>query len=154
MANRENTSVVCSIFFFFNFYPCVVMHWCSIAAVNKNNEVRSPSSEQSHKVQNGQKPNSITESIVEKAADNRAKEAKEVLKNVMVDMPCVSTIGNGPHGKRIEGFLYTYRKGEEVRIVCVCHGSFLSPAEFVKHAGGAEVEHPLKHIVVNPSPFL
>lgn len=78
---------------------------------------------------------------------------KEVARNVLEDMPCVSTTGLGPNGKRIEGFLYRYRKGEEVRIVCVCHGSFLSPAEFVKHAGGGDVAHPLKHIVVNPASF-
>ncbi|MCD7459963.1 hypothetical protein HAX54_042407 [Datura stramonium] len=32
----------------------------------------------------------------------------------------------------------------------------LPPAEFVKHAGGADVAHPLKHIVINPnaSPLL
>ncbi|XWS30160.1 hypothetical protein CRYUN_Cryun24cG0094000 [Craigia yunnanensis] len=79
------------------------------------------------------------------------KRGKEVVRNILDDMPCVSTTGDGPNGKRIEGFLYRYRKGEEVRIVCVCHGSFLSPAEFVKHAGGGDVAHPLKHIVVNPS---
>ena len=79
------------------------------------------------------------------------KRVKEVVRNILEDMPCVSTTGDGPNGKRIEGLLYRYRKGEEVRIVCVCHGSFLSPAEFVKHAGGGDVAHPLKHIVVNPS---
>ena len=83
-----------------------------------------------------------------------SKGAKEIMRNVLEDMPCVSTTGVGPNGKRIEGFLYRYRKGEEVRIVCVCHGSFLSPAEFVKHAGGGDVDHPLKHIVVNPTSFL
>ncbi|BBH00232.1 ABI five binding protein 2 [Prunus dulcis] len=82
------------------------------------------------------------------------KGANEIVRNVLENMPCVSTKGDGPNGKRIEGFLYRYKKGEEVRIVCVCHGSFLSPAEFVKHAGGGDVAHPLKHIVVNPSPFL
>ena len=79
------------------------------------------------------------------------KRVKEVVRNILEGMPCVSTTGDGPNGKRIEGFLYRYRKGEEVRIVCVCHGNFLSPAEFVKHAGGDDVAHPLKHIVVNPS---
>lgn len=76
--------------------------------------------------------------------------------NFMEDMPCVFTRGDGPNGRRIEGILYKYGKGEEVRIMCVCHGSFLSPAEFVKHAGGGDVAHPLRHIVVNPSsaPFL
>ncbi|XP_022774591.1 ninja-family protein AFP3-like isoform X2 [Durio zibethinus] len=79
------------------------------------------------------------------------KRVKEVVRNIFDDMPYVSTTGDGPNGKRIEGFLYRYRKGEEVRIVCVCHGSFLSPAEFVKHAGGGDVAHPLKHIVVSSS---
>lgn len=76
---------------------------------------------------------------------------KNVMKNMFEDMPCVSTRGKGPNGKRVQGFLYRYRKGEEVRILCVCHGSFLTPAEFVKHAGGGDVDHPLKHIVVSPS---
>ncbi|XP_028796639.1 ninja-family protein AFP3 [Neltuma alba] len=79
------------------------------------------------------------------------KGTKDMMKNMFEDMPCVSTKGKGPNGKRVQGFLYRYRKGEEVRILCVCHGSFLTPAEFVKHAGGGDVDHPLKHIVVSPS---
>ncbi|XP_057459829.1 ninja-family protein AFP3-like [Actinidia eriantha] len=62
-------------------------------------------------------------------------------------MPSVTTIGDGPNGKRIEGLLYRYRKGQ-VSIVCICHGNFLSPAEFVKHAGGTDVANPMKHINV------
>lgn len=76
----------------------------------------------------------------------------ELSKSMMKEMPLVSTKGDGLNGQRIEGFLYKYGRGEEVRIVCVCHGSFLTPAEFVKHAGGGDVAHPLRHIVVNPSP--
>ncbi|XP_047323504.1 ninja-family protein AFP3-like isoform X2 [Impatiens glandulifera] len=64
------------------------------------------------------------------------------------EMPCVFTEGDGPNGRRVEGILYKYGRGEEVRIMCVCHGHFLSPSEFVKHAGGSDVAHPLKHIVV------
>ncbi|KAF7054935.1 hypothetical protein CFC21_062523 [Triticum aestivum] len=64
-------------------------------------------------------------------------------------MPVVYTSGL-PNGERIDGFLYQYSRAEEVRIVCVCHGSFLTPAEFVAHAGGSEVTHPMRHIVVNP----
>lgn len=81
---------------------------------------------------------------------------REIGTSSMEDMPCVFTKGDGPNGRRIEGILYKYGKGEEVRIMCVCHGKFLSPAEFVKHAGGGDVAHPLRHIVVNPSaaPFL
>ncbi|KAL5077967.1 hypothetical protein RYX36_016951 [Vicia faba] len=64
-------------------------------------------------------------------------------------MPTVTTTGDGPNGKRIEGFLYKYRSGE-VCIVCVCHGNFLTPEEFVIHAGGKEVANPMKHITVHP----
>ncbi|KAF4385049.1 ninja-family protein AFP3 [Cannabis sativa] len=67
--------------------------------------------------------------------------------DVMNNMPSVTTTGDGPNGRRIEGFLYKYTKGQ-VSIVCVCHGSFLSPAEFVRHAGGKEVTNPMKHIHV------
>ncbi|KAM0055422.1 putative ethylene-responsive binding factor-associated repression, Ninja family [Helianthus debilis subsp. tardiflorus] len=81
---------------------------------------------------------------------NKNPSKDETLKMMFADMPCVSTKGDGVNGKKIEGFLYRYRKGEEVRIVCVCHGSFLTPAEFVKHGGGGDVEHPLRHIVVMP----
>lgn len=77
-----------------------------------------------------------------------------MMKTVLENMPCVSAKGDGPNGKKVEGFLYRYRKGEEVRIMCVCHGSFFTPAEFVKHAGGGDVAHPLKHIVVNTSSTL
>ncbi|KAF7113740.1 hypothetical protein RHSIM_RhsimUnG0108100 [Rhododendron simsii] len=67
-------------------------------------------------------------------------------------MPCVSTTGNGPNGKTITGFLYRYTK-TEVSIVCVCHGSSFSPAEFVEYAGGKHITHPLSHITVIPSAF-
>ncbi|KAI7728956.1 hypothetical protein M8C21_020052 [Ambrosia artemisiifolia] len=77
-------------------------------------------------------------------------KGKEIQSNTL-DMPCVFTQGDGPSGRRIDGILYKYGKGEEVKIMCVCHGSFLTPAEFVRHAGGTDVVHPLKHIVVNPN---
>ncbi|XP_031404560.1 ninja-family protein AFP3-like isoform X2 [Punica granatum] len=83
-----------------------------------------------------------------------AKGGAGMGKNVLEEMPYVFTKGSGPDGKRVEGFLYRYRKGDEVRIVCVCHGSFLSPAEFVRHAGGGDVTHPMRHIVVLPSSLL
>ncbi|KAG4139616.1 hypothetical protein ERO13_D07G205200v2 [Gossypium hirsutum] len=68
------------------------------------------------------------------------------------NMPCVSTTGNGPNGKTINGFLYRYTKSE-VSIICVCHGSSFTPAEFVQHAGGTDVSHPLRHITMIPSAF-
>ncbi|KAK4751320.1 hypothetical protein SAY87_004802 [Trapa incisa] len=78
----------------------------------------------------------------------------KVGKNVPEEMPFVFTKGSGPDGKRVEGFLYRYHKGEEVRIVCVCHGSFLSPAEFVRHAGGGDVANPMRQILVMPSSLM
>ncbi|KAJ3673096.1 hypothetical protein LUZ60_006470 [Juncus effusus] len=83
---------------------------------------------------------------------NQAQNSNTISRtNSMVDeMPCVST--KGENGRIIEGFLYNFKKGGgEVRIVCVCHGSFLTPAEFVKHAGGGDVTNPLRHITVNAS---
>ncbi|MED6211347.1 hypothetical protein PIB30_072852 [Stylosanthes scabra] len=67
-------------------------------------------------------------------------------------MPNVTTVGEGPNGQRVEGFLYKYMNSQ-VCIVCVCHGNFLTPAEFVMHAGGIEVEDPMKKITVYFGPF-
>lgn len=91
------------------------------------------------------------EEAVTRMTARSLKVSKDVESSIMEEMPCVSTKGAGPNGTRIEGFLYRYKKGEEVRIVCVCHGRFLTPAEFIKHAGGGDVDYPLRHIVVNPS---
>ncbi|XP_069150465.1 ninja-family protein AFP3-like [Solanum lycopersicum] len=76
---------------------------------------------------------------------------KEGLRNFLLKMPGVSTKGDGPNGKKTEGFLYAYKRGGEVKIVCICHGYFLTPAEFVKHAGGGDVENPLRLITVDPN---
>ncbi|KAH0696624.1 hypothetical protein KY285_013418 [Solanum tuberosum] len=76
---------------------------------------------------------------------------KEGLRNFLLKMPGVSTKGDGSNGKKTEGFLYAYKKGGEVKIVCICHGHFLNPAEFVKHAGGGDVENPLKLITIDPN---
>ncbi|KAG2318195.1 hypothetical protein Bca4012_040326 [Brassica carinata] len=67
-------------------------------------------------------------------------------------MPCVTSTGNGPAGKTVNGFLYRYSKSE-VTIICVCHGTSFTPAEFIIHAGGTYVSHPLRHITVVPSKF-
>ncbi|CAH8343751.1 unnamed protein product [Eruca vesicaria subsp. sativa] len=69
-----------------------------------------------------------------------------------VQMPCVTSTGNGPNGKTVNGFLYRYSKSE-ISIICVCHGTSFSPAEFIIHAGGTNVSHPLRHITVVPSTF-
>ncbi|KAL3725099.1 hypothetical protein ACJRO7_030158 [Eucalyptus globulus] len=67
----------------------------------------------------------------------------------LIRMPRVSTTGNGPNGKTVNGFLHKYSKAE-VSIVCTCHGFTFSPAEFVEHAGGTNVLHPLRHITMVP----
>ncbi|KAF3509774.1 hypothetical protein F2Q69_00001075 [Brassica cretica] len=67
-------------------------------------------------------------------------------------MPFVTSTGDGPDGKTVNGFLYRYSKSE-ISIICVCHGTSFSPAEFIIHAGGTHVSHPLRHITVVPSTF-
>ncbi|RVW35562.1 Ninja-family protein AFP3 [Vitis vinifera] len=67
-------------------------------------------------------------------------------------MPTVVTTGAGPNGKRIEGFLYKFGTGQ-ISLVCICHGMFFTPAEFVRHAGGDDVENPMKQIIVCPASF-
>ncbi|XP_057961944.1 ninja-family protein AFP3-like isoform X2 [Malania oleifera] len=129
-------------------------------------EARSPSSNQSMNERSNQEVVGSTGTKINENAcntsgthiQNPSKKSnsaenmrKEIGIDAMEDMPSVFTKGDGPNGRRVEGILYRYGKGEEVRIMCVCHGSFLSPAEFVKHAGGSDVAHPLRHIVVNPS---
>lgn len=75
--------------------------------------------------------------------------------NALLDMPFVSTRGQGPSHASIQGFLYKYNRHDNIKIVCVCHGLFLSPSEFLKHGGGSDAAaaEPLKHIVVLPFPF-
>lgn len=97
---------------------------------------------------------SPSSSLPKGAVGENAKPPKPVgligqQKLVFSQMPCVSTTGNGPEGKTITGFLYKYTKAE-VSIICVCHGASFSPAGFVEHAGGVNVEYPLKHIRVVP----
>ncbi|XP_047160373.1 ninja-family protein AFP3-like [Vigna umbellata] len=115
-------------------------------------DLKSPIAAQASVAENGSKNDAAvamrSESNKHSLPQNRTKD---IVRNLLEDMPCVSTKGDGPTGRRVEGFLYRYGKGEEVRIVCVCHGSFLTPSEFVKHAGGGDVANPLKHIVVSPS---
>ncbi|KAI3861817.1 hypothetical protein MKX03_027422 [Papaver bracteatum] len=142
------------------------IHGRPVPGMNSSSEMRSPMSSQSFKehieqkpvmppapTTPSEKPSSGTDVKMENTSYSPPKVAETGSREMgMEEMPCVSTTGNGPNGKRIEGFLYKYRKGEEVRIVCVCHGSFLTPAEFVKHAGGIDVTHPLRHITVSQTP--
>ncbi|XP_015159669.1 ninja-family protein AFP3-like [Solanum tuberosum] len=76
--------------------------------------------------------------------------AKGKIKNFMLNhMTFVSTRGKGPNGKKTEGLLYPCNKKDEVEIVFLCHGDLLNAAEFVEHASGGYVEHPLNHIFID-----
>lgn len=96
---------------------------------------------------------------LEMASEKAAKKLKHVSSyhksdamKIVREMPCVISAGDEASGKRIEGLLYKYKRGQ-VCIVCVCHGCFLSPTEFVMHAGGKEVADPMKHITVSSDSF-
>lgn len=131
-----------------------------IRGINKCMEARSPACEQAQLERKAAASPATTNDKLSNRFPLENGSSKvtvarkyEMVRNKLAEMPCVSTKGEGPDGKRIEGFLYRYKKGEEVKIVCVCHGDFLSPAEFVKHGGGGNVEHPLRHIVISPTSF-
>ncbi|KAM0887340.1 hypothetical protein ACQ4PT_029108 [Festuca glaucescens] len=49
------------------------------------------------------------------------------------DLPWVSTTGTGPNGRTISGVTYNFGKNE-VKIVCACHGTHMTPEEFIRHA--------------------
>ncbi|WMV15076.1 hypothetical protein MTR67_008461 [Solanum verrucosum] len=103
---------------------------------------------------NGGSQGSVASSLTEletQQPPNRwgsAKEVREKLRKFLYNMPCV--FYDGPNGKKTKGyFLYSFMKREDLKIVCACHASFLTPAEFVKHGGGGDnVENPLKHISI------
>ncbi|KAH6812547.1 hypothetical protein C2S51_026309 [Perilla frutescens var. frutescens] len=49
------------------------------------------------------------------------------------NLPWVSTTGSGPNGRTISGVTYKYTP-TQIKIVCACHGSHMSPDEFIQHA--------------------
>ncbi|XP_042042293.1 ninja-family protein mc410-like [Salvia splendens] len=49
------------------------------------------------------------------------------------NLPWVSTNGSGPNGRTISGVTYKYSP-TQIKIVCACHGSHMSPDEFIQHA--------------------
>ncbi|XP_030444563.1 ninja-family protein 6-like [Syzygium oleosum] len=70
----------------------------------------------------------------------------------MKQLLTVTTTGDGPEGKKVDGFLYKYSKGDHIFIVCFCHGVFLNPIDFVKHANHTDWSNPMKHIAVTSPP--
>ncbi|GER48326.1 Ninja-family protein mc410 [Striga asiatica] len=57
------------------------------------------------------------------------------------NLPWVSTTGQGPNGRTISGVTYRFSP-TQIRIVCACHGSHMSPEEFVRHASAEESQAP------------
>ncbi|KZV15514.1 ninja-family protein mc410-like [Dorcoceras hygrometricum] len=49
------------------------------------------------------------------------------------NLPWVSTTDPRPNGRTISGVTYRYSP-TQIRIVCACHGSHMSPEEFIGHA--------------------
>ncbi|XP_058103215.1 ninja-family protein 2-like [Magnolia sinica] len=95
-------------------------------------------------------PSSLTKHPHSPTQREGNKENLTPLTPSLSQMPCVWTTGDGPNGKTVTGFLYRCTK-TEISIICVCHGISFSPTEFVSHAGGTDISHPLRHIVVVPS---
>uniref|UniRef100_A0A2N9GCB3 Ninja-family protein n=1 Tax=Fagus sylvatica TaxID=28930 RepID=A0A2N9GCB3_FAGSY len=54
------------------------------------------------------------------------------------NLPWVSTKAPGPNGRTISGVTYRYNTNQ-IRIVCACHGTHMSPEEFVHHASEEHV---------------
>ncbi|KAL0664561.1 hypothetical protein Bca4012_101399 [Brassica carinata] len=126
----------------------VLPRWSGTANEASSEEARSlPSPQQQHQQGAMAMPNNGLRRL--SSVDMRIEPPPQG--NGKKEMPCVFTRGDGPNGKRVDGILYRYGNGEEVKIMCVCHGDILSPADFVKHAGGPHVDHPLRHIIVNTS---
>ncbi|KAJ8559387.1 hypothetical protein K7X08_003445 [Anisodus acutangulus] len=109
------------------------------------------------RTQLGAKMDPYADSIHNPASTNQANVGPfSSIKNcgmvpLLSRMLCVSTTGNGPNGKTINGFLCKYNIKTDISIVCVCHGNSFTPSEFVEHAGGVDVSHPLRYITVIPS---
>ncbi|KAL3813469.1 hypothetical protein ACJIZ3_014737 [Penstemon smallii] len=111
---------------------------------NQGGEVKSP---YAHSLPVAEVQDENGSAVTIEATPEDPSKVNEMLNSALLDMPYVSARINN---KKIEGFLYNYKRGEQLKIVCVCHGMFLTPAGFLKHGGGGDVENPLKHIIVSP----
>ncbi|XP_074360709.1 ninja-family protein AFP3-like [Apium graveolens] len=78
------------------------------------------------------------------SADKNRANGREFKK--VSEMPHVYTTISG---RKINGYLSKYNQ-EETRILCACHAISMTPAEFIKHAGGGDVAFPERHITVMP----
>ncbi|KAK4709946.1 hypothetical protein R3W88_004459 [Solanum pinnatisectum] len=90
-------------------------------------------------------PESNGEKLLKKVKNSNVVTSMDT-SDLLRIMPSVTTSGGIINGKLIEGFLFNYGKGKQTSIVCICHGRFFSPAEFVKHGCGKEVDNPMEFI--------
>ncbi|XP_037492782.1 uncharacterized protein LOC119371070 [Jatropha curcas] len=67
-----------------------------------------------------------------------SSEPPEIFGSGCPNLPWVSTKGSGPKGRTIYGVTYGYSE-TQIKIVCACHGSHMSPEEFVRHASEENV---------------
>lgn len=99
--------------------------------------------------------NSINDTLAQDSRSNlKSETTSSQLTGDNASLPTwhwVTTTGVGPNGITISGILSSY-SSSHVRIVCICHGTQMSPAEFVQHAGSIDVSNPERSIVVNPIP--
>ncbi|TVU00547.1 hypothetical protein EJB05_36551 [Eragrostis curvula] len=66
------------------------------------------------------------------------------------DLPWVSTTGAGPHGRTISGVTYKFGRNE-VKVVCSCHGTHMSPEEFMRHANADPSSQDLPPFSAGPA---
>ncbi|KZV46801.1 hypothetical protein F511_36357 [Dorcoceras hygrometricum] len=123
----------------------------SMLSLRERSKLVVGSSQPEAKEDPGKSTGSVVQSSDRSPAHTSRAGGREARTSVVEDMPSVYTVGNGPNGRRVDGILYRYGRGEEVRIMCICHGTFHLPVEFVLHAGGTNVDNPLRHIVIVPN---
>ncbi|KAJ8773153.1 hypothetical protein K2173_028330 [Erythroxylum novogranatense] len=101
------------------------------------------------------KPVALSEMLPEEPAAKKLKLSNNGFEGsgmeMMKLMPTVVVHGPAPNGRKVSGFLYKYTQNQ-VCIICLCHGMYHSPMEFVNHAGLRDVENPLTYIKVHPQP--
>ncbi|XP_074360089.1 ninja-family protein AFP3-like [Apium graveolens] len=88
----------------------------------------------------------VMETIRQEAMDSLQNRANGREFKKVSEMPHVCTTISG---RKINGYLSKYNQ-EETRILCACHAFSMTPAEFIKHAGGGDVAFPERHITVMP----
>ncbi|KAL3625466.1 hypothetical protein CASFOL_030920 [Castilleja foliolosa] len=98
-----------------------------------------------------------------KAADSSPNEFPAIRPGIAADLkfggcgsypnlPWVSTTGQGPNGRTISGVTYKYSP-TQIRIVCACHGTHMSPEEFVRHASAEDSNIIDVGAALTPSPL-